>query len=302
MPGQSPQRRMVDINVFETSGVDHPAHGREGWLVMKSAGAGRASRLESIITKGTAMPTTKEDLKKEIGASKLPEEQRTFLLKAVDLEEDVEAAAKLWQSLRAKSEADDPETPTVEAQVTTAPAPVAADATPALGADIFKSVSDPTERAALAKAAEENPALYKAFAAMEKQAAEALEKAAREEATRLDTEAVAKSRAELSHLAIDHDDVAKAMRRLELVDPANAAVVAKAFSTVEGQLEAAGMFKELGTSTANPGGQPTAMQKAETLAKSYIEAGVVKTHAEGVAKAFSDNPELYAAHEQEGTR
>lgn len=31
------QRKMVDLAIEETSGVDHPAHLHEGWLVMKSA-------------------------------------------------------------------------------------------------------------------------------------------------------------------------------------------------------------------------------------------------------------------------
>lgn len=34
---EKPQRKMVDIDVVEVSGVDHPAHLREGWLVRKAA-------------------------------------------------------------------------------------------------------------------------------------------------------------------------------------------------------------------------------------------------------------------------
>lgn len=36
LPGK-PQRKMVNIDVTETSGVDRPAHLAEGWVVMKSA-------------------------------------------------------------------------------------------------------------------------------------------------------------------------------------------------------------------------------------------------------------------------
>ena len=31
------RRKMVNLLVAETSGVDHPAHLREGWIVMKTA-------------------------------------------------------------------------------------------------------------------------------------------------------------------------------------------------------------------------------------------------------------------------
>lgn len=63
------------------------------------------------------------------------------MIKSLDLQEDVDAAAALWQSLRAKLESDNPEIPTVQA------APVAAEAAPAPAApagtpDIFKSVTD----------------------------------------------------------------------------------------------------------------------------------------------------------------
>lgn len=34
-----PTRKMVNLSIEETSGVDHPAHLHEGWLVMKSAGS-----------------------------------------------------------------------------------------------------------------------------------------------------------------------------------------------------------------------------------------------------------------------
>jgi hypothetical protein len=36
------QRKMVNIDVVETSGVDRPAHGHEGWVVLKSAGPAKA--------------------------------------------------------------------------------------------------------------------------------------------------------------------------------------------------------------------------------------------------------------------
>jgi hypothetical protein len=296
MPGQRPQRQMVDIDVIETSGVDHPAHGHEGWLVKKSASAGRVAALNRIL-KGTAMPT-KDDLKKEVSASKLPDEQKTFMTKAIDLSDDVEAAAALWQSLRAKSEAEDPEIPTpaaVEQPAAAAPAPAAA---PGLAPDVFKSVTDPAARAELAKAATENPALFKALETMQKQTAEALEKAEAERDARLDADAIAVSKSTYGHLAIDHDTVAPALRRLETANPELHATITKALGAIDGQAEAADLFKELGTS--RPAETGSALAKAEAVADAMVAAGSAKTRAEGLAKAFDADPALYAAYEKEG--
>lgn len=51
-------KKMVRLAVDETSGVDHPAHLSEGWLVMKSA---NAEEIEAVIDSLTETPITKED-------------------------------------------------------------------------------------------------------------------------------------------------------------------------------------------------------------------------------------------------
>jgi len=50
--------KMVRLAVDETSGVDHPAHLSEGWLVMKSA---NAEEIEAVIDSLTETTITKED-------------------------------------------------------------------------------------------------------------------------------------------------------------------------------------------------------------------------------------------------
>ena len=42
------KRKMVALKVLETSGVDHPAHLEEGWIVMKSANATEAPVSEEV--------------------------------------------------------------------------------------------------------------------------------------------------------------------------------------------------------------------------------------------------------------
>jgi hypothetical protein len=295
---EKPQRQMVDMTVIETSGVDHPAHGHEGWLVRKSAGAGSVARLTHLM-KGTTMPQpTKESLLAEIEGSKLSAGEKSFLKKSVDLTEDIDAAAKLWQSLRAKSEQDDPETPSTTE--TPAAAAAAVPAVPAVGADIFKSLDADTQ-AALAKATEGNPDLAKALGAIGGVAKEALAKAAEERDARLDAEAVQKSRGEFKHVAIDHDVVAPMLRKMALVDPEGAKQVRETLEKAEGQLEAADLFKELGTVRSGGSGEGTAMAKASGIATALVAAGTVKTIEQGLAKAFADSPELYAEYEKENS-
>ena len=51
-------KKMVRLAVDETSGVDHPAHLSEGWLVMKSA---NAEEIEAVIDSLTETPIIKEN-------------------------------------------------------------------------------------------------------------------------------------------------------------------------------------------------------------------------------------------------
>lgn len=245
------------------------------------------------------MPQSKEALLKEVDASKLPEPVKEFVRKSIDLAPEIDAAAKLWQDLRAKNEAADENIPSVAEDVApvaaAAPAPVAAVPT----AEVFKSLDAGTQ-AELAKAVDGNPGLAKALDALAKQGADALQKARDEENKRLDAEAVQKSRDTFQHVAIDHDTVAPALRKMEAEDPAAYAVVIDTLTKAEGQLEAAGMFKEIGTAQAAQTG--SAMQKAQTLAQGFVTAGTVKTIPEGLAKAFESDPNLYTEYEKEASR
>lgn len=293
MSEQKPQRQMVEMEVVETSGVDHPAHGFEGWLVKKSAGRGRVAALNRLL-KGTVM-ATKEDLIKEVDGSKVPDSVKEFVKKSLDLTEDIDAAASLWQSLRAKQESQDPETPTTT-DVATPAAPVAAAETPAAFApDVFKSL-DPEAQSALTKAAAGNPDLAKAFGAVAAIASDALEKAATERNERLDKEAISKSRDTLGNLSVEHEKLAPALRKMAETDPATADLITKALEGANVQVETAGLFSERGTARAAEG---SAMEKARSVAASLVGSGTVKTIEEGLAKAFADNPDLYNDYEKE---
>lgn len=315
MPSHRPTRRMTNMNVLETSGVDHPAHGYEGWIVRKSALPQDVTRLRSLMRKESTMPTlTKASIVAEIRSSKVEKSAQEALVKAIDLQPDVDAAAQLWQSLRSKLEADDPDVPTVTDPNNPAAAPVAptsgapvaptpvtpaapAAANPAVDpSQLFKSVTDPEIRSILIK---QQADIESANA----KTADALEKAAEERNLRLDREAVQKSKAEFKYLAVDHDKVAPAMRKMAEESPEQYEVVYESMTKANAQLEAAGMFAEIGSAQArNSGDSGSALAKATSLAEGFISAGVSKDMNSAMAKAWKDNPSLYTEYEKEGNR
>lgn len=100
-------RKMVKLKVEETSGVDHPAHLEEGWIVMKSKGAKVAKQpeveieLEDEMEEGTEEETEKaadEETDFEAMFAKMKEERDMYkgkyeeLMKESGSSEDDEAA------------------------------------------------------------------------------------------------------------------------------------------------------------------------------------------------------------------
>lgn len=51
------QRKMVDLSIEETSGVSRPAHGVEGWLILKSSEGGHRHRADVDYLAGMAAET-----------------------------------------------------------------------------------------------------------------------------------------------------------------------------------------------------------------------------------------------------
>jgi len=67
---QSRTRKMVNLDIEETSGVDYPAHLHDGWLVMKAADANDVQQvLESTMTnQEESVQTTEEHLEEALDA------------------------------------------------------------------------------------------------------------------------------------------------------------------------------------------------------------------------------------------
>ena len=75
------QRKMVNLSIEETSGVDHPAHLHEGWLVIKSAD-------ESEVQRVLNETLTEEDSNMEENTNAATDEQVAVEKAEMTLEED----------------------------------------------------------------------------------------------------------------------------------------------------------------------------------------------------------------------
>lgn len=81
---------MTHLSIEETSGVDHPAHLREGWLVVKSADADALPNALNIVTKEQGM--TNEEMREELDKARkrmaeMEEELTSYKSKAKKAEE-----------------------------------------------------------------------------------------------------------------------------------------------------------------------------------------------------------------------
>jgi hypothetical protein len=279
-----PTKKLVSLDVLETSGVDRAAHLHDGFLVMKSAN--ETNRVKALVLK--ALGKSKED-----NLSSVQEQIELAVTKAVgeyekevvELTAALEAAKNQAADLAMKLEeiqamsngeemsdveaANSMHSPEVEAAMETMPDEVA------------KSI--------LGLPAEQQEMFAKAFNAKVEEVNKAAAEIRKEREIRLDAEAVAKSKEVYKNAGIDHDVVAPALRRLTEIDPTLAATVENVLSAADAQISESGLLKEVGTSASEPA---SVLDEAKSLAKSLVESGVVKTLEQGIEKVLDTNPEL----------
>jgi hypothetical protein len=223
---------MVNMNIEETSGVDHPAHMDEGWILMKNSG--------------------------------LNTEDFETIEKMVALESELADAQARLASLDAEETTEE----TTE------------DVLEEMDDDAMMKSAPPAVREALLKARNE------AFVAQEE--------LRKEREVRLDAHAIAKSMEDYSNLAIDHEEFAPALRRLEELDATVVEIISKALQSANAQAESANIFAEIGSSyMPNNAGS---FQKIESLAKSAVTKGEYKTVEQAIAGLIETNPSLYAEY------
>ena len=256
-------RKMVNLAIEETSGVDHPAHLHEGWLVMKSASE---SEVQRVLDKSL----TKEDSTME--NMKTTEATEDKVEKTV--EEELAAAQARIAELEAKLAEKEMKKPEEEVEM-------------AMNEDSTK----PKEEEDYMKSAPTS--VVKMITDLKKQAEEATAELRKERDARADAQAVEKAKG-WANLNLNAEKVGPALRRLSETDSELSKSVEEILSSVNAQAESASIFAEIGKSADFKSGN--AYERMTTLAKSAVEEGVAKSMAQAIADVASKNPDLYSQY------
>jgi len=270
-------RKMVALNIEETSGVDHPAHLHEGWLVIKSENLTGVDDLLSDLNnqndnsnefrKGTEeeamseqnnVETTPEVIStEEVDKAKGQMSYDEMMNKIKMLEDELAMANK-----KLKKSEDEEVVVDTASLVKEAPEPLRK-----MLEDLEKSAQEATARA---------------------NAAEEILKA--ERVARANSEAIEKAKA-WKYLGLDAEKVGPALRQLAEINEELAKSVEEALNSVNAQAESANIFAEIGKS-ANPT-TGDAYTQLTSLAKSLTETKTGMTFEQAFANAVKSNPDLY---------
>lgn len=310
------QRKLVAPRITEVSGVDRPAHLRDGWFMRKNLDAAGTDALLGALGRGARMPKPVEASAATSLLKSLTGEQRSLLLEdggtekvAKALNSDQTAAftkaaggdfqplldqlAQVWQGLRDLSEKEDPDVPSTDAvdPATGMPAvaPVAPDAATVLASPALAKALG-SEGVAMLKS------LHERAEKAEQREQEAIQKA-------LDTESATEFGKSFGALGLDAAQMGPALRKFADADPAAAEAIRKALT--KAQTEQSGqraiIVKEIGRVVA-PSGEDgdTASGQVETIAKSLVASGAAKTIEQARVQAYQQNPDLYNAARNAG--
>lgn len=261
--------KMTELVIEETSGVDHPAHLHEGWLVIK------ASNTESVADVLAALP-------EPLGESMSEDPTEV----TIETDSEVTLAAE-----DEKAEGMEPESKQVEEELAMAQARIAeleARISELEGSESEDMMEEATDPVALAKSAPEP--IRKAMEELAKAKAEAETALAKEREDRADADAIAKARGAFKHLALDAEKVGPALRRLAAIDADLAKSVEDALVAADAQNESADIFTEVGKGYVLSG---DAIQKMTSLAKAAVSEGKAATVEQAMAQVAIENPALY---------
>jgi chromosome segregation ATPase len=258
---------MVNLSIEETSGVDHPAHLHEGWLVMKAASEDEvAVALDSVKAKTPSDridKSTEEDVveEKENEKDKKPsyEDLEMALKKA---EERISEMEKEMGSKKEPKESMEDEEE-----------------------DFMKSAPDSVRKA--------YESMQKAVDDAKAQADVAETELRKERADRADAESVIKARTAFAALGLDAEQVGPALRRLADNDSDLAKSVEDVLTAANAKVESADIFSEIGKSTRPSG---SAYEKAEAMAKAAVVDGKHSTIEQALTDVFTSDSELYKSY------
>jgi chromosome segregation ATPase len=265
--------KMTELIIEETSGVDHPAHLHEGWLVIK------ASNTQTVADVLDALPEP------------LGESMANDPTEVVTAETDSEV---LLAAEDEKSEGMEPENKQMEEELAMAQARIVelesriAELEGAANAEVVEESAEEDDAVALAKSAPEP--IRKAMEELAKAKAEAEDALAKEREDRADTDAIAKARDTFKHLNLDPEKVGPALRRLAVIDTDLAKSVEDALIAADAQNESADIFTEVGKGYVPSG---DAIDKMTSLAKAAVSEGKAATVEQAMAQVAMENPALY---------
>ena len=270
--------KMVRLAVDETSGVDHPAHLSEGWLVMKSA---NAEEIEAVIDSITETTITKED--------SVSDESTVVTEDAVV----VEAPAAEATPTESPAEDQDAVIAGLEEELAKAKA-AKADAMTQMPDE---SDADYAKRMKEMKMSKKPMYMEKSLESVEK--AVAVEKARADEAVallqkerdeRADADSITKAK-NWNNLPLEAEKVGPALRRLSLIDEDLAKSIEGILSAVNEQAKTSNLFAEIGKSVDSSA--VDAYDRLTALAKAAVESGVAPSFEVAMADAALANTDLY---------
>ena len=259
--------KMTDLIIEETSGVDHPAHLHEGWLVIKASDVSSAADVMSSLPEplGESMDDNATEVVNAAEDAPVENAEEGMTPEAKEMEEELAMAnAKIAE---------------LEARISEMEASAKED-------DMMEESAD--DVVALAKSAPEP--IRKALEELQKAKDEAEATLLKEREDRADAEAIVKARESFSHLTIDHEKVGPALRRLAVMDEELAKSVEDALAAADAQNESADIFTEVGKGVAPKG---DAIEKMTSLAKAAVAEGKAQTHEQALAQVAIENPALY---------
>jgi len=271
--------KMVRLAVDETSGVDHPAHLSEGWLVMKSA---NAEEIEAVIDSLTETTITKEDSVSDEST--------------VVTEDAVVAEAPVAEATETESPADDKDAKIaeLEAELEKAkkmPAFMSPDKMDDETEEEYKMrMKKMEEEKKMKKPMEKSlESVEKAFAVEKARADEAVALLQKERDERADADAVAKAK-NWNNLPLEAEKVGPALRRLSQINEDLAKSIEGILDAVNTQAKTSNLFAEIGKAAD---ASTDAYSRLTALAKAAVDSGVAPSFEVAMADAAVANADLY---------
>lgn len=269
MPRKAP--KMTNLLIEETSGVDHPAHLHEGWLVVKASNAATVAEVEASLPEPMEASMSEATENVEQVKAETEDEMKGEEYEMKQVEEDLAMAQARIAELESRiAELEG----MVEVEI---------EDEPMEGEDMMEE-----SVVALAKAAPVE--IRKALADLAKAKADAEHALVKEREDRADAEAIVKARETFKHLNIDAEKIGPALRRLAGIDADLAKSVEDALVSADAQNESADIFIEVGKGYV-PNGD--AIARMTSLAKAAVAEGKAATVEQALAQVATENPALY---------